>query len=150
MSNICLITSPEKGAPIYTLLNQQIPANRISEAVANPDALQIAYNVGVLELLSISLTFFAIMLGLAAFFGFWMIRGAAMKAAAKAATEESTAVAKRTAEDIAKQWIKDNAAEIFEEARRARGTIGPADEPIVAMTKEQEEIVIKASAEIKE
>lgn len=71
----------------YTLLHQAIPAGRLEAAINNPDALQVAYNVGVLELLSISLTILGVVLAASAFAGFWMIRHAAMNAARNEAKE---------------------------------------------------------------
>lgn len=58
-------TVPESGN--WSLFTFQIPPSRIDLAAANPDALQLAYNVGVLELVSISLALVGVALIFAGF-----------------------------------------------------------------------------------
>lgn len=123
---------------VFALIGQQIPSDRIKEAIEHPDALKIAYDVGVLELLSLGLTLFSITIAILAVFGFWMIRAAALKAAADAAAPEAAKMAKQ----VAQEWIEKNAPQIFDQATVARGISKPA----VALTSaEQDEIIAKAS-----
>lgn len=129
MMGVKVYSSPDAGKPVYAIFAQVIPVERISEATKNPDALKIAYDAGVLELLSLSFTIFTVVLAIAAVFGFWTIRGAAIKAAEKAAKEEAKEQAEKTAERIAKEWIEKNATAIFEEAAKTRsGPVTPATE----------------------
>ncbi|NKM14170.1 hypothetical protein GFL85_24645 [Rhizobium laguerreae] len=138
--------SPEPTGRIYALIGQQIPAGTIDQAIKNPNALQVAYDVGVLELLSIGLTLFAILLAIVAFLGFWMIRSAALKAAADAAAPEAQDVAAKIAKHVAQEWIEKNAPEIFNQALKARGLSDGVD---VALTTAEQNAIIAKASEIK-
>jgi hypothetical protein len=142
---MCVLGYPQPGDTIYAIIGQQIPPSRIDQAIANPDALQVAYNVGVLELLSLGLTLFAILLALVAVFGYWTIRGAAKRAASETAKTEATTISKETAERIARQWIKENAASIFEEVSKS---IGPKAVPSVGISEAEADEVMAASSEL--
>lgn len=126
---------------VFAIFGQQIPADHIAKAVENPDALQIAYNVGVLELVSLALTILAIIIGLGAFFGFWMIRGAAMRAAEDAAHEEMEELVPK----LARQWFENEGRKIFEEAAALRTG---ASDPSIDITGAAEATVIRNANEI--
>ncbi|WP_426235805.1 hypothetical protein [Pararhizobium sp. DWP1-1-3] len=106
--------APTAPRNVVALIGQQIPAGRIDQAVANPDALQVAYNVGVLELLSLGITILGIVLALSALGGFWMIRNAAIRAAGE------------TAQDHVREWIEEKGRAFFAEATNVQqGTSEP-------------------------
>jgi hypothetical protein len=69
-------------------LNLNIPAGHLKAALENPDAIQVAAQAGRLDIVSGLLGALGILIALSAIFGFWSVRGAAMKAASAAAREE--------------------------------------------------------------
>lgn len=65
----------------------QIPADYLGEAIANPNAVRLAYNLGLLEFLGLSLTVLGVTIAVLALFGFWVVRQQAISAAKNAAEE---------------------------------------------------------------
>jgi hypothetical protein len=142
MTEIAVTASPPTNGNIYAIIGQQIPASRLDEATKNPDALKIAYDVGVLELLSLSLTLFAIVLAIAAVFGFWMIRGAALRAARDAAKAE----VKEIATTLAKEWIEENAKSILAQSAKA---VSGSTTPTIEIDAQTQAEVIADAEEVK-
>lgn len=141
MMAIKVYSSPDSGKPVYALFGQTVPSERIKDAVANPDALKIAYDVGVLELLSLSLTIITVLLALFAVVGFWMIRGAALKSASDAAKEEMKAIGEKYVTD----WIEKHGRSFFETAASVQSgstvpSISIGDEKAAQITKNADEI----------
>ncbi len=71
----------------WVTFNLHLPAHLLEKALDNPDAIQVAMEVGRLDFVSLALTVLAILLGVGAFGGFWLLRGCSMNAAAKATPE---------------------------------------------------------------
>lgn len=69
----------------FAIFRFEIPETWLEKAIENPDALDVAYDVGVLELLSISLTVFSVLLAVIGFLGFWSVRRSSIQAARKVA-----------------------------------------------------------------
>lgn len=123
---------------VYTILHQEIPASRIDAAIENPDALAVAYDVGALEaasiaisLVGIGLTALALVLASAAFFGFWMIRRAALDAARREA----------------RTWMDEEGPRLLDELVRRQGANPPA-KPNINMTAEEISDVIEKAQEL--
>lgn len=69
----------------WSLIDIEVPPSRIDAAIEHPDALQIAYDVGVLELLSISLAILGVALIVLSFGAYFSIQRAAKRSAAEIA-----------------------------------------------------------------
>lgn len=145
MMGVKVYSSPDQGKPVYALIGQTVPASRIDDAKLNPDALKLAYDVGALEILSLSVTFFTVILALAAFFGFWMIRGAAVRAAEIAAKAEAKEQAEKIAEIVARKYLEEKTPELTRNMLQTLGT-GPAQ--AIGMTPQQVQEVITEATEI--
>ncbi|MER8803800.1 hypothetical protein [Mesorhizobium sp. M0898] len=65
----------------WSFISITVPSDRIDDAIAHPDALQIAYDVGVLELLGIALSILGVALVLIGFGAYFSIRRSAQQAA---------------------------------------------------------------------
>lgn len=79
-----------RGAPLadgrgWSLLTIDVPPSRIDLALQNPDALRVAYEVGVLELLSIALAILGVALIVVGFGAYFSIQRAAKAAAGEVA-----------------------------------------------------------------
>ncbi|MBB6469610.1 hypothetical protein HNQ96_005500 [Aminobacter lissarensis] len=93
------------------LISIEVPADRIDEAISNPDALQIAYDVGVLELLSIGIAMLGLGLVILSLFAYLTLRRAAQSSAREVAMAEVPAAVDRHIRDdgfaVIKQVLKD-------------------------------------------
>jgi hypothetical protein len=138
-------SSPDAGKTVYALVGQTVPATRIDDAKANPDALKLAYDVGVLEILSIGVTFFTVILALAAFLGFWMIRGAAVRAAEIAAKAEAKEQAEKTASLTARRYLEEKVPAL---TKNMLQTLGTTPAPEIGMTPQEVEEVISEATEM--
>src|SRR4051794_16735046 len=67
-------------APVWGV-NIEVPKGMFDEALKHSDAIQFAYQTGRLDLVTVILAIITVLLALGAFVGFWLIRGAAMRAA---------------------------------------------------------------------
>jgi hypothetical protein len=65
-----------------------VQPNQLAEALKSPDALQVAMQLGRLDFVSGLVASLGILIAISAIFGFWSIRGAAVKAARIAAAAE--------------------------------------------------------------
>ncbi|ESZ28013.1 hypothetical protein [Mesorhizobium sp. L2C084A000] len=70
------------------MITVTIPPDRLDDAIANPDALKIAYDVGVLELLGISLSILGVALVVIGFAAYFSVQRAAKQAARDVAVRE--------------------------------------------------------------
>ena len=142
MSEVAVTAAPDTGGTVYAIIGQTVPADRLKEAIEHPDALRVAYNVGVLELLSLGLTLFGIVLALVAVMGFWAIRGAAIRSARAAAKEEVAEIAGKQA----KQWVEEHGkATLAQYATAGAGSTVPT----VAIDPATEAKVIEEASEVK-
>lgn len=95
----------------WSLIAIEVPANRIDEAISNPDALQIAYDVGVLEMLSIGIALLGIALVIIGFTAYFTVLRAAKAAAQSVAKKDVPgAVEQYVRKDgfaVIKQVLKD-------------------------------------------
>jgi hypothetical protein len=84
-----------------------------NEAVksGNADAIQVAYQIGRLDLASMFLAGISVLLGLAAIFAFVEVRSRAIRNAAETAKLEAT----RVAQEVAELQISPEASRIIEE-----------------------------------
>lgn len=64
----------------------QIPADKLTAALENPGAIRLAYDLGVLEFIALSLTVLGVVIALFALLGAWLVR------------REAVAVVRETAE----------------------------------------------------
>ncbi|GEM_PF-4736666 len=145
MMGVKVYSSPDAGKTVYSLVGQTVPASRIEDAKANPDALKLAYDVGVLEILSIGVTFFTVILAMAAFFGFWMIRGAAVRAAEIAAKAEAKEQAEKTSERIARQYLEEKTPILVASVLQSKGL---DQTPNIGLTPQQVQEVTSDAKEI--
>jgi hypothetical protein len=78
------------GAEGWSLITIQtdIPPDMLKEALDHPSAIRVAYDMGILEFLGISLTVLGVVIALAALLGGWLIRREAIAAAKVAAQEQ--------------------------------------------------------------
>lgn len=84
-----------------------------------------------LSVIQVVLALFALMLGVAAIFGFWAIRGAAV------------ASAKREA----RTYLDEKAATMFTEVGRTRQGSGPIEKPAIPDNMNQEDVLSQAEEE---
>ena len=142
MSEVAIVASPPPNCTVHAIVGQAVPPDRIKEALEHPDALRAAYYVGVLEILSIGLTVLGIVIALAAGFGFWMIRGAAVRAAREAAKEEIKVIAAKQA----KEWIEEHAKGIIAQSALA---VAGSSTPTIAIDPTAAAEVIESADELK-
>lgn len=141
MMGVKIYSSPDIGKPVYALIGQTVPPERVKEASENPDGLKLAYDVGVLEILSVGLTIIGVVFAVSAVAGFWMIRGAAVKAADKAARDE----VKDLVPKLAREWFEREGRKIIaESAKLNQGS----EEPVVGLKESVVAEVINKANEI--
>lgn len=113
------------------------------------DTLKVAVQLGRFDLVSMLLAIVTLLIGIFAVSGFWMIRGAAIKAAEEAALAEakkqSEATAKETAEKIARAYLEEKTPELVENMLKSMGELVP---PKIGLTAEQIQNVTSGSVEI--
>lgn len=93
---------------------------KVCPACTHPsDAVSIAYSLGRLDLIAVSLAVLAAVLTVAAFLGFWLVRSSAIQAANECASEAHLKAvptlaesAKETAAQAAAQYLADNFSKI--------------------------------------
>lgn len=92
----------------YSILGPvEIPAAWLEETIKNPDAIQLAYSLGRLDILTIFMGCVGLGLGVVALLGFWMIRNAALSRARQAAHD--------AAPGIVADYLKLHSVVIFRE-----------------------------------
>ena len=104
----------------------------LSQAHEHGDAIGVAAQIGRLDIVSIVLGLFGLLLGIAAFVGFWMIRRAAIEAA----------------KDEARRAINEKAAEMFDGVKSVRDA-GQAD-PIIQIESVKVSDVLSNAEEVTE
>ncbi|MEQ8446938.1 MAG: hypothetical protein RIB57_13720 [Pelagibacterium sp.] len=141
MAELSSTTTIVDRAVTNSIFNLNIPEGRIDAAIENPDALKIAYDVGVLEITSIALgvvgvglTALSIVLAIAAFCGFWLVRNAAMKAA----------------QLEARKWLDQEGERLIQQKVRQEGLSSEAEKPDIEMSPEDIEGVLEKAEEIDE
>lgn len=124
----------EKQIELTKELNTQLEL-ALDIVTNNPninDGIQLASELGRLDIVSLILGLFAVFLGLFAFCGFWMVRGAAMK----------------SAEAEAKKVINLIAPRMFEEAEKLNGDTDT--KTAINLPETQQEAIFEQATEVKE
>lgn len=87
-----------------------IPPDLLERALDNPDAIQVAMEIGRLDVISILITVLGIFLGVTALVGSWMIRREALAVAQEAAVNATpsavSAFMDGSGDDIVRQSLK--------------------------------------------
>lgn len=118
----------------------------IYESVKNAESknvLHVAAQLGRFDLVSMLLAVVTLFLGIIALAGFWMIRGAAVRAAENAAREEI----KTNASHYIKEMAETLGRDIFSEANAVQKGIS---KPHIDIGRDQEKLVIAGASEFKE
>jgi hypothetical protein len=142
MANECTIPISLSGTV------QNVDCKIIAEAVNKADAIQLAAELGRLDIVSILLACFGILLAIFAVGGFWLIRGAAINAAKNEARLIAREEAQSIAKEEAKRYMEQNAASLFgegEELSKNRST-----HPNLNNVENNSKSIIKDATEIKE
>lgn len=116
------------------------------------DALDVAAQLGRFDLVSMLLGIIALLIGIMAVSGFWMIRGAAVKAAEDAAVrvaeEVATAQAKRAAEAVAQGYLAENVPRLVQTMVKSYMDTAPSATPNAGLSPEQVQEVTEDAKEI--
>lgn len=126
---IYFILLPFVALSIVSLFVGLLAWNVASEPDTEINAITISLSV-----IQVVLALFAIMLGVAAIFGFWAIRGAAV------------ASAKREA----RAYLDEKAAKMFEEVARTRQANGRIEKPDIPDNIDQEDVLSQAEEEVEQ
>lgn len=117
-------------------------------ATGSVEALDVAAQLGRFDLVSMFLGIIALLIGVIALCGFWMIRGAAMRAAEVAAKTEAKEQAEKVAERVARTYLEENTPKLvssmIQSFKDASFTpplaVGLTPEEVQEVTAEAEEI----------
>lgn len=119
------------------------------KATGSKDVLDVAVQLGRFDLISMFLGTIALLIGVMAVSGFWMIRGAAIRAAEEAAKLEAksqaTLVSEKIAEDVARRYLEEKAPALVETVLKFQGIVRPAQ---VDLTKAEADQVTSDAVEI--
>ncbi|MFW2545672.1 hypothetical protein ACN2XU_23880 [Primorskyibacter sp. 2E107] len=126
---IYFILLPFVALSIIGLFVGLLAWNVASEPDTEINAITISLSV-----IQVVLALFAFMLGVAAIFGFWAIRGAAV------------ASAKREA----RAYLDEKAASMFEAVARTKQTNGRIEKPYLPDNMNQEEVLSQAEEEVEQ
>jgi hypothetical protein len=116
--------------------------NRV-KSTGSADTLDVAAQLGRFDLISMFLGIIAVLIGIMAVSGFWMIRGAAIKAAEDAAKVE----ARIQAEITARIYLEENTPALVSGVLKSRGE---PMAPNIGLTEEQIQEVTSGATEIGE
>lgn|GEM_PF-4316063 len=116
------------------------------------DALDVAAQLGRFDLVSMILGIIALLIGIMAVSGFWMIRGAAVKAAEDAAVSASRSVADKqattVAELVAQGYLAENVPKLVDSMLKSILATAPTVAPETGLTPEEVQEVTARAQEI--
>lgn len=85
----------------------QVPSGTLGAALQNPDAVQVALEVGRLDMVTLLLGFWGLLLGFAALWGFWAVRSAAVRAAERTTPESVSDYLAKHRRDLVQDGLSD-------------------------------------------
>jgi len=109
------------------------------------DTLSVAVKLGRFDLVSMLLGLIAVLIGMAAMSGFWMLRGAAKNAAAQQAKEEAGPIAREESARIAREYLEEKAPELIANMLQSKGI---PEKPEIGMSAQQVQEVIDEATEM--
>lgn len=117
-------------------------------ATGSVDALDVAAQLGRFDLVSMFLGIIALLIGVIAVSGFWMIRGAAMRAAEVAAKIEAKEQAEKVAERVARTYLEENTPKLVSSMVQSLKDTSLTLPPDIGLTPEEVQEVTAEAEEI--